>query len=209
MTQSNEIVDTDLIGVVVSVAGAVMITVSSPSTFQRIYEVRLSRAQWEHVVGVVQASADSADEKLTSMDASNMGAKLMTITAPELAKLFHETYEQLAPEHGYETRKASAVPWEDVPHQDKSLMIHVAAVVLSTVQLDDVMPELSERGLVVDRVRAALGAAIPLLNPTTIVELAGYMDRFASELDDYGTEGAEDLYEAITKLSKALWRHAT
>lgn len=47
----------------------------------------------------------------------------------ELAELiamrFHETYERLAPEHGYKTREASAVPWADVPANNKALMIAV------------------------------------------------------------------------------------
>lgn len=45
----------------------------------------------------------------------------------ELARRFHETYERLAPSFGYETRKASAVPWADVPEQNKRLMIAVCA----------------------------------------------------------------------------------
>lgn len=53
------------------------------------------------------------------------------IRNPEvLAQLFHETYEHLAPQYGYETRKASAVPWEDVPVENKLLMIAVAGVIL-------------------------------------------------------------------------------
>jgi len=44
----------------------------------------------------------------------------------KLAKLFHETYERLAPTFGYETRKDSAVPWADVPEMNKRLMIAVA-----------------------------------------------------------------------------------
>jgi len=44
----------------------------------------------------------------------------------EMAKDFHETYERLAPDFSYETRKASAVPWEDVPENNKKLMIAVA-----------------------------------------------------------------------------------
>lgn len=47
----------------------------------------------------------------------------------QLAKLFHETYERLAPNFGYETRKDSAVPWEDVPARNKHLMIAVAEIV--------------------------------------------------------------------------------
>lgn len=52
----------------------------------------------------------------------------------DVARLFHETYERLAPEHGYQTRKASAVPWEDVPDNNKSLMIAVAAEVGAEIE---------------------------------------------------------------------------
>lgn len=51
----------------------------------------------------------------------------------ELAQLFHETYERLAPEHGYETRKASAVPWPEVPESNRELMVAVAAHVLTVL----------------------------------------------------------------------------
>lgn len=43
-----------------------------------------------------------------------------------LARMFHESYERLAPLFNYETRKASAVPWTDVPADNKRLMIAVA-----------------------------------------------------------------------------------
>ena len=52
----------------------------------------------------------------------------------QVARWFHEAYEQLAPSHGYETRKASAVPWEDVPVQNKKLMMDTVAVVLSRLR---------------------------------------------------------------------------
>lgn len=52
--------------------------------------------------------------------------------APEqIARAFHEAYERLAPAHGYETRPESAVPWEDVPEQNRALMIAVAAELLA------------------------------------------------------------------------------
>lgn len=57
------------------------------------------------------------------------------MTPEELAKLFHDTYEQLAPNFGYTTRKASAVPWSDVPEPNKSLMIAVAEKVLEELKL--------------------------------------------------------------------------
>jgi hypothetical protein len=57
------------------------------------------------------------------------------MTPEQLAQLFHETYERLAPEHGYETRKASAVPWADVPANNKALMIAVAEHVLKRAEI--------------------------------------------------------------------------
>lgn len=51
--------------------------------------------------------------------------------AEEIARRFHEEYEHLAPAYGYETRPASAVDWEDVPPQNKRLMIHVVANLLA------------------------------------------------------------------------------
>lgn len=60
------------------------------------------------------------------------------MTPQELAQFFHETYERLAPEHRYETRVLSAVPWEEVPADNKALMIATAARVLA---------ELRRRGL--------------------------------------------------------------
>lgn len=53
-----------------------------------------------------------------------------TGTAEELARLFHDTYERLAPRFGYETREASAKPWEEVPDQNKALMIAVCSELL-------------------------------------------------------------------------------
>lgn len=47
----------------------------------------------------------------------------------QLARLFHETYERLAPSFGYSTRKGTAVPWAEVPEKNKRLMIAVADIV--------------------------------------------------------------------------------
>ena len=52
------------------------------------------------------------------------------MSAEQLAKRFHETYERLAPAFGYKTRRASAVPWEEVPEPNRQLMIAVAAELL-------------------------------------------------------------------------------
>jgi hypothetical protein len=52
------------------------------------------------------------------------------VSPEELARLFHETYERLAPDFGYKTRTESAVPWAAVPQANRQLMIAVAAEVL-------------------------------------------------------------------------------
>jgi len=54
-------------------------------------------------------------------------------TAEELARVFHEAYERLAPSFGYETRRESAVPWEEVPENNKQLMIAVCKELLDRV----------------------------------------------------------------------------
>jgi hypothetical protein len=53
-------------------------------------------------------------------------------TAELIAGAFHATYETLAPEHKYETREASAVPWADVPEDNKALMIATVQLLLDT-----------------------------------------------------------------------------
>ena len=39
-----------------------------------------------------------------------------------IARMFHEVYERLAPTFGYRTREESAVPWEKVPAKNRDLM---------------------------------------------------------------------------------------
>lgn len=50
-----------------------------------------------------------------------------------VARHFHEAYERLAPDFGYKTREASAVPWEDVPEANKRLMEATVAEVFEQV----------------------------------------------------------------------------
>jgi len=50
--------------------------------------------------------------------------------AEQLARRFHELYEELAPAFGYRTREASAKPWYEVPQQNRDLMITVCTAIL-------------------------------------------------------------------------------
>lgn len=52
----------------------------------------------------------------------------------QLAQRFHEIYEELAPHFGYETRRESAVQWDDVPEPNKSLMIAVCEQILEELE---------------------------------------------------------------------------
>lgn len=56
--------------------------------------------------------------------------------AYDLAKFMHDTYERLAPEFKYITRKESAVPWDRVPANNRRLMIEVAAEVIRKLEAE-------------------------------------------------------------------------
>lgn len=49
----------------------------------------------------------------------------------EVAKLFHDTYETLAPTFGYETRPETKVSWDELPEDNKQLMINTVEIVLN------------------------------------------------------------------------------
>ena len=52
---------------------------------------------------------------------------MIGFTDEEIAQRFHEAYERLAPDFGYETRPESAVRWDEVPETNRELMIAVVA----------------------------------------------------------------------------------
>jgi hypothetical protein len=67
----------------------------------------------------------------TARDGVSCTALVGACDAEALAKRFHEAYERLAPQFGYETREDSAVPWEEVPEKNKALMRAVCAELLA------------------------------------------------------------------------------
>jgi hypothetical protein len=50
-----------------------------------------------------------------------------------IAKAFHDAYETLAPQYGYETRRESAVPWDDLPENHRALMAATVEVILPDI----------------------------------------------------------------------------
>lgn len=62
-------------------------------------------------------------------------------TAEAIARAFHENYERLAPEYDYKTREASAVPWADVPEQNRQLMVATVSATFGLQHVACVHPE--------------------------------------------------------------------
>lgn len=58
------------------------------------------------------------------------------LTAEELATLFHSTYERLAPKFEYETKLDSRKTWEDVPDNNRNLMIATSEEVIRILNLN-------------------------------------------------------------------------
>ena len=74
---------------------------------------------------------------MSAHNTSPEGTPTSAPLAEMVARLFHDTYERLAPFYGYETRRESAVAWEDVPEQNRLLMIETCRYVLSHLPHND------------------------------------------------------------------------
>lgn len=48
-----------------------------------------------------------------------------------IARRFHEEYEHIAPMYGWTTQEASRVDWDDLPDNQRKLMVHVVANLLA------------------------------------------------------------------------------
>tara|TARA_R110000772_G_C13310282_1_gene440306 strand:+ start:36726 stop:37445 length:720 start_codon:yes stop_codon:yes gene_type:complete len=122
-------------------------------------------------------------EAATAINMLQAEIKRLTATSSDaLARKFHETYERLAPDFGYETRKESAVAWDDVPEKNKQLMIAVCneiAPATSSDEHESLMGELDEwiaSGIepkAEQKVLVALRAALQGKNPMSDVVKKG------------------------------------
>lgn len=74
-------------------------------------------------------SARITEEQITAAWDEHLAVCELVADPERMASRFHEAYERLAPEFGYKTRDESAVSWEDVPEDNKQLMIAVATEV--------------------------------------------------------------------------------
>lgn len=63
-------------------------------------------------------------------------ARFVRADAGPVAAAFHEVYEALAPDLGYETREASRAAWAAVPLRNRALMLEVVATLLDRGVID-------------------------------------------------------------------------
>ena len=139
----------------------------------------------------------------------------LDIVAGVVACQFHDTYERLAPDYGYETRPESAVPWKDVPAANRALMTATVKVILGdvfadrdiirarVVELEGERERLQERwekaGWLAEQDASALAAA-----EAKVLALEGVVSAARAWADE-DLYGKDDEYEsAATKLHAAL-----
>jgi hypothetical protein len=101
--------------------------------------------------------------------------------ASKLAKRFHETYERLAPSMGYETREESAVPWEEVPENNKRLMIAVCEELLPSIPSTERV-SISREELVQNISRIIAFSNVVAVDGETAIRLA---EEIAGEMIEY------------------------
>lgn len=121
------------------------------------------------------------------------------LTAEVLAKMFHARYEELAPMFGYATRKESAVPWEQVPENNRRLMTAVCESMLATLAAAPALspgapPAIDEIGLG----DVAWGIAKQaVVEKWSDLKLAQSISHFAKQ---YGNERHAALLQALREL---------
>lgn len=54
----------------------------------------------------------------------------MTALAPFIAREFHDAYERLAPQFGWNTQQVSKTVWEALPENQRRLMVATVAELL-------------------------------------------------------------------------------
>jgi hypothetical protein len=131
--------------------------------------------------GTVLASLASSDEATVREESERV------------AQAFHEAYERLAPQFGYETRRESAVPWSEVPDANKRLMVAVSGEVLAALS-----GALQEQTRLAD---SAFGKAEQYLQAAKVSEdgLALCRER---------KEAAEDKFRALTAALEGIAANA-
>lgn len=56
------------------------------------------------------------------------------VSLDEACRVLHDAYEAAAPHHGWQTQAKSAVPWEQVPKENRATMQYAVAVLLDWLE---------------------------------------------------------------------------
>lgn len=182
-------------------ARALRIAAAAPAPFRDDYS-EWSEAAYQMLREAADAlSALSADvQRLTEANAELLQSAYQYTSArgwgiigdevegERIARAFHETYERLAPKFGYETRRESAVAWDEVPEQNRALMIAVAR---------EVFPWLSRQLL--DVLKGDVAAA-------DVQRLTEERDALKDAVVEVATMLAEDERSDDVSTSESIWR---
>lgn len=143
------------------------------------------------------------DHCMWCVEPSNMPCQLdcrkppMTDRSVEtIARLFHDTYERLAPDFGYRTREASAKPWEEVPEQNRALMCATVTEVMDVLRAAH-----SEAGSE-EAERVTLAEALRWLRNEDPSALKGYWPALHALEDHFGVAPAPALRAAARGRSR-------
>lgn len=75
------------------------------------------------------------------------------ITAYELARLFHETYEEKARSTGWNTNAKCKVKFDDLPESNKQTMILTCETILNKLTTSDIIKERTQLKHLLERMR--------------------------------------------------------
>jgi hypothetical protein len=131
-------------------------------------------------------------EKKVEAAHPSAGQSDASLPAESLARAFHEVYERLAPSFGYETRKESTKPWEQVPEHNRKLMIAVCNEVMA--------PRLAESRAAMREECAKVVQHIPVVSLPDILDAIRSLPADASALDARDARVREEALEEAAKM---------
>jgi hypothetical protein len=115
------------------------------------------------------------------------------LTAEGIAQRFHEAYERLAPQFGYATRAESAVPWPEVPENNRRLMTAVCGEILPHIEA---AVRADERVRVYAALATAIEAAPPDHRAQIVAGIGGALSDIAKAIKMIAALQRSDIKEA-------------
>lgn len=105
-------------------------TLAGMAPGRRSFELERGWETLEHAAGTDMSAHVKPHQCVLLLGERDVLARLRGADPVAVAEMFHDAYERLAPDFGYETREASAKPWNEVPEQNRELMVATVKSVL-------------------------------------------------------------------------------